>query len=93
MLGALEALTTGTIEQAVTSLDSAVDLVRAGVVVDLPQAKAHEGHFVAAAQLDNRRRHVCGGACFWTGGEGGLGEEERKKKRNSSKSKSECKSI
>jgi nicotinamide mononucleotide (NMN) deamidase PncC len=56
--GALnEALTTGTIEQTITSLDGVVHLVSAGVVVDLPQAEAHEGHFVAAAQLDDRRRH------------------------------------
>lgn len=53
----IRVLTTGTIEQAVASLDGVVDLVSASVVVDLPQAKAHEGHLVAAVQLDGRSRH------------------------------------
>jgi hypothetical protein len=50
-------LTTSTIEQTVTSLDSLVDLVGASVVVDLPQTEAHDGHLVAAVQLDSGRNH------------------------------------
>jgi hypothetical protein len=53
--------TTGAIEQAVSSFDSIVDGVRAGVVVNLPQTKADLGHLVAIVQRDVGRvdSHCC----------------------------------
>lgn len=54
----LESHTASTIEETVASLDSVVDLVSAGVVVDLPEAKAHYGHVIAAVQLNGGGRHV-----------------------------------
>jgi len=36
--------TTGTVEEAVSSLDGIVDSVGASIVVDLPQTKANEWH-------------------------------------------------
>ena len=50
-------LTACAVEQTVTSLDGAVDLVGAGVVVHLPQTEAHEGHVKATAQLNGRGSH------------------------------------
>lgn len=49
--------TAGAVKETVTGLDGLVDLVGAGVVVDLPEAEAHEGHFVAGAKLNGRSRH------------------------------------
>lgn len=40
--------TAGAVKQTVSFLDGVVDLVRAGVVVHLPETEAHEGHVVAA---------------------------------------------
>jgi hypothetical protein len=50
-------LTAGTVEAPVTGLDGVVDLVGASVVVDLPQAEAHEGHLEAAVQRDGGSNH------------------------------------
>jgi hypothetical protein len=52
-----EKRTAGTIEETVASLDGVVDLVGTGVVVDLPETEAHEGHLKAAVKLDVRDRH------------------------------------
>jgi hypothetical protein len=51
-------LTAGAVEETVSSLDSCIHLVCAGLVGDLPQAEAHEGHVEAAVQFDCGRRHV-----------------------------------
>lgn len=55
-------LTAGAVKAAVAGLDSLVDVIGAGVVADLPQTKAHEGHVVAAVQLDGRGNHFAGSA-------------------------------
>ena len=52
--------TAGAVEETVSLLDGMIDLVCAGVVVHLPETKAHKGHVVAAAELDGR-----GGHCDW----------------------------
>lgn len=49
--------TAGAVKAAVAGLDGFVDLVGAGVIVDLPQTKAHKGHVIAAVQLDGRSSH------------------------------------
>lgn len=49
--------TAGAVKAAVASLDGLVNLVRAGVIVDLPQTKAHEGHVKTTVQLDGRSSH------------------------------------
>lgn len=51
-------LTASSVEESVTSLDGVVDNVRGNVGANLPQAEAHLGHLVAAAQLDARGRHL-----------------------------------
>jgi hypothetical protein len=48
------------VKEAVAGLDGVVDLVGAGVVVDLPKTEAHQGHLAAVVQLNSGRRH-CGG--------------------------------
>lgn len=50
-------LTAGAVEETVTSLDGMVDLVGASLVVDLPEAKAHEGHVITAVELDGWGSH------------------------------------
>ena len=37
-------LTKGSVEKAVASLDGVVDGIRAGLVVDLPETEANDGH-------------------------------------------------
>jgi hypothetical protein len=49
--------TASAVKQTVASLDGVVDGVGAGLVGDLPQTKAHDGHVVAAVELDGRRSH------------------------------------
>ena len=56
VLGSLH--TACTIEETVSRLDSVVNLVGASVVVDLPQAKADEGHIIATIELDVGSRHL-----------------------------------
>ena len=53
-------LTAGTIEKAITSLDGVVDDIGSDRGVDLPEAEAHLGHVIAAAELDNGRDHFVG---------------------------------
>lgn len=45
-------LTCCAVEETVPALDGVVDLVGAGVVVDLPQAEAYDRHLMTAVQLD-----------------------------------------
>ena len=47
-----EARTAGAVKEAVAGLDGVVDLVGAGVVVDLPQAEADERHLLAIVEGD-----------------------------------------
>lgn len=49
--------TASAVEETVSGLDSVVDLVSAGLVGDLPEAKAHKGHVIAAVQLDGGSGH------------------------------------
>ncbi len=44
-------LTTRAVEKSTSNLDGVVGRVGGNRVVDLPQAKAHLGHLVAATQL------------------------------------------
>ena len=44
-----------TVKQAIASFDGIVDLVGAGVVVDLPATEADEGHVVATVEFDRWR--------------------------------------
>lgn len=53
-------LTAGTIEKTITSLDGVVDDIGSDRGVDLPEAEAHLGHIIAAAELDNGRYHFVG---------------------------------
>ena len=53
-----KSLTASSVKESVTSLDGVVDNVRGNVVANLPQAEAHLGHLVAAAQLDARGCHI-----------------------------------
>jgi hypothetical protein len=46
-------LTAGTVEEAVSGIDGVVDDIRGNGVVDLPEAEAHLGHIMAAAELDD----------------------------------------
>lgn len=46
------------VEETVASLDGVVDGV-GSVVLDLPETKAHEGHLIAAVELDGRGSHGC----------------------------------
>jgi DNA-binding transcriptional LysR family regulator len=50
--------TASAVKQTVSSLDGLVDLVSAGVVVHLPEAKAHDGHVIATAELDSGSSHL-----------------------------------
>lgn len=49
--------TASTVKETVSNLDGVVDRVGASVVVDLPQTEAHDGHIIAATQLDVGGRH------------------------------------
>ena len=53
----LELHTGGTVKETITHLDGIVDLIRAGVILDLPQSKADQGHFMAVVQFDSGSRH------------------------------------
>lgn len=55
--------TASTIEETVAGLDGLVDGVSADGVVDLPQTEAHEGHVMAAVELDGRRSHCSECSC------------------------------
>lgn len=57
----LVAVVAGAVKQTVASLDGVVDLIGAGVVVDLPQAETDERHLAAIVELDGGRRHGSGG--------------------------------
>jgi hypothetical protein len=46
------------VEQTVPGLDGLVNLISAGVVVHLPEAKAHDGHAIATTKLDGRSSHL-----------------------------------
>ena len=41
-------LTASRVEETIAGLDSIVNLISAGTVVDFPQAEAHKRHLVAA---------------------------------------------
>lgn len=47
-----------TIEKAVACFDSIVNLFGTGIVVDLPEAKADDGHLLAIVEFDGGRRHI-----------------------------------
>ncbi len=47
-----------TIEETVACFDSVIDLFSAGIVVDLPEAKADDGHLLAIVEFDDGRRHI-----------------------------------
>lgn len=53
------ALTTGTVEQAVSGLDGVVDHVGADAVLDLPETESDLRHVQAVVQLHRWRRHDC----------------------------------
>lgn len=40
-----------TVEQTVAGLDGVIDLISTRVIIDLPQAKANNGHVISAAQF------------------------------------------
>jgi hypothetical protein len=52
-------LTTCAIKQTVTGLDGVVHGICGRCVVDLPEAKAHLGHFIAAVELNCWRHLAC----------------------------------
>lgn len=58
----LVAVVGSTVEQAVASLDGVVNLVGAGVVVDLPQTEADDRHFTAIVELDVGYGHFGSGS-------------------------------
>jgi hypothetical protein len=49
------------VKEAVAGLDGVVDLVGAGVVVDLPETETDKRHLAAIVKLDGGRRHGSGG--------------------------------